>query len=102
MSLDGESGSGDAGLMHRHRYRLHVQRIDATKNMARFYLLSIEPTLFGNISLVRNWGRMGTRGQERVHFFENEKEALTLFLDILREKRKKGYRPAPRCGNHRL
>lgn len=88
--------------MNPHRYRLHVQRIDPTRNMARFYVLSIEPTLFGHISLVRNWGRMGTRGQERVHFFENEKQALTLFLDILREKRKKGYRPAARCGNHRL
>ena len=82
--------------MSQHSYRLHVRRIDAQKNMARFYVPAIEPTLFGNISLVRNWGRIGTRGQERVHLFENEKQALTLFLEILREKRRKGYRPVSR------
>ena len=76
-------------------YHLHIQRVDPTRNMARYYRLAIEPTLFGNISVVRNWGRIGKRGQERIHFFENEKQALILFLDILREKRRKGYRPAP-------
>lgn len=83
--------------MSRHSFHLHVQRIDATKNMARFYMLSIEPTLFGNISLTRNWGRIGTAGRNRVHLFENEKQALALFLIILREKRRKGYRPASCC-----
>ncbi len=73
---------------------LHVQRLDATQNMARFYRLAIEPTLFGDFSVVRNWGRIGTRGQEKVHFFDNEKQALALVLDLLRQKRQKGYRPA--------
>jgi predicted DNA-binding WGR domain protein len=77
-------------------YHLHVQRIDAARNMARYYRLAIEPTLFGNIAVVRNWGRIGTRGQERVEFFDTEMQALSLFLEILREKRRKGYRPAPR------
>ncbi|WP_082663659.1 WGR domain-containing protein [Sinorhizobium sp. Sb3] len=72
---------------------LHVQRIDATRNMARFYRLAIEPALFGNISVVRNWGRIGTRGQERADFFGNETQALSHFLEILRTKRRKGYRP---------
>lgn len=78
-------------------YRLHVQRIDAAKNMARFYRLAIEPTLFGNVCVVRSWGRIGTRGQERVEFFENETEALFLFLEILKAKRRRGYHPAIRA-----
>jgi predicted DNA-binding WGR domain protein len=45
---------------------------------------------------VRNWVRIGTRGQERVEFFDTEKQTLSLFLEILREKRRKGYRPASR------
>ena len=77
-------------------YHLHVQRIDAARNMARYYRLAIEPALFGNIAVVRNWGRIGTRGQERVEFFETEMQALSLFLKILRQKRRKGYRPASR------
>ena len=75
-------------------YHLHVQRIDASKNMARYYRLTIEPTLFGTVALVRNWGRIGTRGQEMINILDTEKQAVTLFLDILKEKRRKGYRPA--------
>jgi predicted DNA-binding WGR domain protein len=43
--------------------------------MARFYAMSIEPTLFGGEALVRNWGRIGTRGRYRVDFFEHEAAA---------------------------
>jgi predicted DNA-binding WGR domain protein len=83
-------------------YHLHVQRIDDARNMARYYRLAIEPTLFGNVSVVRNWGRIGTRGQELVHVLENEKQALILFLDILREKRRKGYRPVFRTSKSQI
>ncbi|MGO6922932.1 WGR domain-containing protein, partial [Rhizobium ruizarguesonis] len=45
-------------------YRLYIERIDPSKNMARFYARSIEPNLFGETSLVRSWGRIGSRGQQ--------------------------------------
>jgi hypothetical protein len=35
----------------------------------------------------------GTRGQQMVHLFDNESQAVSLFLEVLREKRKRGYRP---------
>jgi predicted DNA-binding WGR domain protein len=94
--LDAFDRSGDARVMAQPTYHLHVQRIDSTRNMARYYRLAIEPTLFGDIAVVRNWGRIGTHGRERVEFFDTEMQALSLFLEILREKRRKGYRPAPR------
>jgi predicted DNA-binding WGR domain protein len=59
--------------------------------MARYYELSLEPTLFGEISLVRTWG-IGRRGQRRVHLFPTEKQDLELFLELLRKKRAKGYK----------
>ncbi|GAK72747.1 hypothetical protein RRU01S_27_01360 [Agrobacterium rubi TR3 = NBRC 13261] len=74
-------------------YHLYVERIAPEKNMARFYSLAVQPTLFGDVSLVRAWGRIGTRGQQMVHLFDNESHAIDLFLDVLREKRKRGYRP---------
>jgi predicted DNA-binding WGR domain protein len=74
-------------------YRLHIQRVDPNRNMARYYELSLEPTLFGEISLVRTWGRIGRRGQQRVDQFPTEKQALELFLELLRKKRVKGYKP---------
>ncbi|WP_026031296.1 WGR domain-containing protein, partial [Sinorhizobium meliloti] len=55
--------------MTQHWFRLYAQRIDTTKNMARFYAMSIEPDLFGGSALVRRWGRIGTRGQERIDLF---------------------------------
>jgi predicted DNA-binding WGR domain protein len=75
-------------------YYLYVERIDASRNMARFYALSIQPTLFGEASLLRCWGRIGCHGQQKIHVFEDEQQAVGLFLELLSQKRKKGYRPA--------
>lgn len=75
-------------------YQLYVERTDTTKNMARFYAMSIEETLFGQACLVRRWGRIGARGQVMQRSFEGEDEAVRLFLDLLQQKRKKGYRPS--------
>lgn len=74
-------------------YHLYIERTEPRKNMARYYALSIHPTLFGGTSLVRSWGRIGTMGQNRIHIFDNERQAVALFLDLLRQKRKRGYRP---------
>jgi predicted DNA-binding WGR domain protein len=51
---------------------LHLRRIDPARNMARFYALSIQPTLFGGASLVRNWGRIGTNGQAMMETFDED------------------------------
>jgi predicted DNA-binding WGR domain protein len=76
-------------------YHLYVERIEPEKNMARFYALAVQPTLFGEVALVRSWGRIGTRGQQKVHVFNEEKHAVGLFLELLHEKRNRGYRPKP-------
>ena len=62
-----------------------------TKNMARFYAMSIEPNLFGQACLTRRWGRIGTKGRMMSHHFETEQEAVLLFLDLLRQKKRRGY-----------
>lgn len=76
-------------------YQLYVERRDSMKNMARYYAMAIEPTLFGEACLTRRWGRIGANGQMKVHHFEREEEAVRLFLDLLRQKRSRGYRPKP-------
>ncbi|KQU96053.1 WGR domain-containing protein [Ensifer sp. T173] len=70
---------------------LYFQRIDPSRNMARYYMLSIQPTLFGEVSLIRAWGRIGTRGQEMSHHFASETDALVLLRKIVRRKSAKGY-----------
>lgn len=74
-------------------YKLYVERTDFSRNMARFYAMSIEPTLFGEVCLTRRWGRIGASGQVKRHSFPREEEAVGLFLELLREKRGRGYRP---------
>lgn len=70
---------------------LHLRRIDPTRNMRRFYVLSIQPTLFGGMSLVRNWGRIGTNGQVMMQTFDDSTEASEAFGRLERAKGKRGY-----------
>lgn len=79
--------------MNAQPYRLYIERRDPARNMARFYVLSIEPTLFGETQLVRRWGRIGTHGRMMQHSFAKEDEAVELFLEVLRVRRNRGYRP---------
>ena len=73
---------------------LHLRRIDAAHNMRRFYALSTQPTLFGEMSLVRNWGRIGTNGQTMVQTFDGSAEAVDAFGRLERIKRRRGYAAA--------
>lgn len=73
---------------------LHLRRIDAARNMRRFYALSTQPTLFGEMSLVRNWGRIGTNGQTMVQTFNGGAEAVEAFGRLERAKRRRGYAAA--------
>ncbi|MBB4066622.1 WGR domain-containing protein [Gellertiella hungarica] len=79
----------------KNRFQLHLQRIDPRRNMQRFYALSIEKTLLGEVALIRRWGRIGTFGRQRVELFGNEGEALRALLLHARLKRLRHYRPAP-------
>ena len=59
------------------RHTLVLSRVEPERNMARFYALMIERDLFGHVVLVRQWGRVGTRGRERVDLYETEGAAAT-------------------------
>lgn len=85
--------------MFHYRFQLYCQRIDASKNMARYYALSIQPTLFGEVAVVRAWGRIGKRGGEKSEVFPTEREAASRFLELVRRKRQKGYRPVGNRGH---
>lgn len=73
-------------------YQLYVERKDRARNMARFYSMSIDANLFGELCLTRRWGRIGAKGRMLIHHFEREQDAVALFLDLTRQKRARGYR----------
>jgi predicted DNA-binding WGR domain protein len=77
--------------------RLHVllQRCDSSQNMARFYVLSLSETLFGDVALRRAWGRIGGQGRQRLDLYENEGLAIQALDDWLQRKLRKGYVMSP-------
>jgi predicted DNA-binding WGR domain protein len=70
---------------------LVLDRCEPTCNMARYYVLSIEPSLFGETTLVREWGRIGRPGQRRVELYENQSCAVEALETWLQRKRRRGY-----------
>jgi len=78
-----------------------LHRVDAARNMARFYAMSIETTLFGGRSLVRNWGRIGTWGRYKIELFEDEAAAETAMARLARIKSGRGYLRVPSLGEVR-
>lgn len=79
----------------------HLRRIDPAQNMRRFYSMSIQPTLFGEASLIRNWGRIGTRGQTMVETFDTPDDAERAFGRLERSKRRRGYLDTITCQSKR-
>ena len=71
--------------------QIYIERIDPSKNMARYYVVSLSQSLFNEICVARRWGRIGTRGQGKRHYFATELDALAFLLDLLSRKRKRGY-----------
>lgn len=59
--------------------------------MARFYRLELHPDLFGGRVLVRHWGRIGTRGNERRIWFGDDTAALAARDKWRDRKVRRGY-----------
>jgi predicted DNA-binding WGR domain protein len=74
------------------KHHLVLHRIDPEQRIRRFYSLMIERDLLGTVRLVRNWGRIGTNGQELVEVFADEIEAGKALEAIAQAKRRRGYR----------
>jgi len=71
---------------------IHLRRIDPAINMHRFYGLTIQPTLFGGVSVMRIWGRIGCQGQAMIQTYETLEDAREELSRIRKAKLRKGYR----------
>lgn len=68
-------------------------RIDPAKNVARFWLAVVTPTLLGGWSLLREWGRIGSPGTVSSRTFELEDEARRAEHAGIRRRERHGYQP---------
>lgn len=90
--MDGQLVNSHDPLMDAQADITLLYRIDPSRNMARFYRLSIQPTLFGGSSLVRNWGRIGTEGRLKVELFDTPGQAAAAREHVAGRKLCRGYR----------
>jgi predicted DNA-binding WGR domain protein len=73
------------------KHHLVLHKRDPKRRVARFYSLMIERDLFGTVRLVRNWGRIGTRGQEMVEIHVDDLAAGQALETLAQVKRRRGY-----------
>ena len=69
----------------------HLRHVDPSRNMARFYVLTLQPTLFGEVALVREWGRIGSPGRVQVTAYATPEEAENALRRVERQKVRRGY-----------
>jgi predicted DNA-binding WGR domain protein len=72
----------------------HLHRIDPEANMARFYCIDVAATLFGEFSVVRTWGRIGTHGRTSIETCVSAEDAERASSRTLHQKMRRGYLPA--------
>ncbi|QBD75167.1 WGR domain-containing protein [Ktedonosporobacter rubrisoli] len=68
-----------------------LYHIDPARNMKRFYRLDLQPDLFGNQCLIREWGRIGRPGQVRSIPYPTSDEAQVAFQKQRATKERRGY-----------
>jgi len=68
-----------------------LYRIDPAKRMHRYYRMDVQPDLFGEWCLMREWGRIGRSGQARAAPFPTPQEAVAALHQQRRIKERRGY-----------
>jgi predicted DNA-binding WGR domain protein len=68
-----------------------LRNIDPPKNRWRFYSVEIGRTLFGDWSITREWGRIGSPGRIAVESFATEEEARRAEQRTIRLRTRRGY-----------
>ena len=71
-----------------------LTRIRPERNQWRFYRLDLQPDLFGQICVVRAWGRIGRPGRCRRDPFPDHARAVRARDQLASTKRWRGYRDA--------
>lgn len=70
---------------------IYLERVDASKNVARFYAVSVQTNLFGEQTLIRMFGRINKVGRAHLETFDDAESAELARAEIIRKKLKRGY-----------
>ena len=79
---------------------LQLQKIDHGNNTWRWYVLSVQRTLFGEWAVIREWGRIGNAGgQRQTSYFDTLPDALAACDALRARKTRRGYASLPEQGS---
>jgi predicted DNA-binding WGR domain protein len=68
-----------------------LARIEPERNLRRFYVLQVVPTLSGEWSVMLEWGRIGSPGTVRTMTYGREHEAQAAEQRVIRRRLRRGY-----------
>jgi predicted DNA-binding WGR domain protein len=68
-----------------------LRRCDPARRMARFYAVTVQPTLFGEWAVVRRWGRINTEGRWAEAWYCSVDLACADAMRTIVAKRRRGY-----------
>jgi predicted DNA-binding WGR domain protein len=68
-----------------------LRRVDPARNMARFYRMQLQPTLFGGVTVIRECGRIGQAGTCRSDQYETAEAARSALTSVCLSKIRRGY-----------
>ncbi len=72
--------------------QVRLEKIDPSRRQYRFYVMYVTRTLFGGWCLIREWGRIGTKGGQRmVDYAASKTEAETALTKRSEQKCRRGY-----------
>ena len=70
---------------------IYLKAIDPIVNKSRFYKMLILPDLWGGVSLVREYGRIGQPGALLLNWHSNNSGAVQQMNSLAQKKRNRGY-----------
>jgi predicted DNA-binding WGR domain protein len=68
-----------------------LTRTDPAKNLHRFYVVRLAPTLFGGWTLLCEWGRSGSPGTVRQTSFDRIEDAQQAEARAIKRRLQHGY-----------
>jgi predicted DNA-binding WGR domain protein len=82
-----------AEFVHTEPAQLQVilETVNPARNVARYYVLSVEPTLFARDTLIRHRDRIGPPGRQRLQSFDSGGGAGLALEAWLERKRGRSY-----------
>ncbi|GAA6160180.1 WGR domain-containing protein [Ruegeria sp. HU-ET01832] len=72
---------------------VRLEKINPEKRQRRFYVMRVAQTLFGEWCLIREWGRIGAAGGQRmVDYAASKEDAKAALGKLADQKYRCGYR----------